>query len=308
MSRQKESTNRIPETLSDKIFNIIILAILILALIVVIYPLYFVVLGAVSDPGVVNSGGFLWYPKGFQLDGLKMVFQDNRIWNGYANTIFYTVGGTIVGVLMVIMAGYALSRDDMPGRNIIMAYFVLTMYFGGGLIPTFLVVKQLGLVDTRAIIIIMGSFSVYNMIIVRSFFANSLPKELQEAAFIDGCSNQRFFFSIVVPVSKPIIAVIALYCAVGQWNSFFNAMIYLNTSEKYPLQLILREILLTFSALAGQNSEQMIGDPSQLDKMRKLSEIMKYGAIIVSTVPILCVYPFIQKYFVKGVMIGSIKG
>lgn len=186
-------TNKIPEPLCDRVFNVVIFILLILILVIVVYPLYFVILASVSDPAIVNAGGFLWYPKGFQLDGLKLVLQDDRIWNGYLNTIMYTLASTVLGTTMIIMSGYALSRKDLPGRNILMGYFVFTMYFGGGLIPTFMVVKQLNLVDTRAIIILFGSFSVYNMIVARSYFVHSLPIELQEAAFIDGCSNQRFF-------------------------------------------------------------------------------------------------------------------
>lgn len=293
---------------SDRIFNVVIFVLLLFFVIIVLYPLYFILLASVSDPNIVNSGGFLFYPKGFQLKGLQMVFEDSRIWSGYLNTIYYTIGGTLLGTFTAVMAGYALSRADMPGRNIIMGLFVFTMYFGGGLIPLFLVVRQLNLVNTGLIVILLGSFSVYNMIICRSYFHSSLPKELQEAASVDGCSIQKFFFSIVVPISKPIIAVIALYCAVAQWNGFFNAMIYLNEQSKYPLQLVLRQILLSFSAMAGQNSDLLVGDPSQMDEMRKMSEIIKYGAIVISSVPMLIIYPFIQKYFVKGVMIGAIKG
>lgn len=296
------------EPRADRLFNIIIMILLISMLAIVIYPLYFIVLASVSDPVYVNSGEFLIYPKGFQLKGYINVIQDSRIWSGYLNTIFYTISGTLLGVITVLMAGYALSRGDLPFRGFFTGIFVFTMYFGGGLIPVYITVRNLGLIDKRAAIIILGSFSVYNMIIARTYFSTSLSVELREAAFIDGCSNQRFFISIAVPLSKPIIVVLVIYCAVSQWNGFFNALIYLNDRTKYPLQLVLREILLTFSALAGGVSVMSGMNDEELDLMRELTEIIKYSVIIVSTLPILCIYPFLQKYFVKGVMIGAIKG
>ena len=277
-----------------------------LMLIVVIYPLYFVVLASVSDPQYVNSGTPLLYPRGFTLMGYSRVFADNRIWIGYANTLLYAGAGTLLAVAVQVMAGYALSRSDLPGRNIFMALFVFTMYFGGGLIPFYLVVKSLNLVNSRLLMIMLGCSSVYNIIIIRSFFVSTLPKELQEAAFIDGCTNQRYFFSIVLPLSKAIIAVIALYALVAQWNSYFNAMIFLTDRSKYPLQLYLREILLTAKTYA--DTSMVGGDPEAAAKMEQMVEVIKYGVIVVSTLPVIAVYPFLQKYFVQGVMIGAVKG
>ena len=295
---------KIKQTSSDLVFTIIIYIFVICAIIIVAYPLYFVLIASVSDPTYVNSGDFLLYPKGFNLLGYNRVFADIRIWIGYMNTIIYTVFGTLLGLLSSLLAGYALSRKDLPGRNLIMGIFAFTMYFGGGLIPFYMVVKGLGLVNTRLVLIILGSVSVYNIIIIRTFFASTLPIELQEAAFIDGCTNQRFFFSIALPLSKAIIAVIALYLAVGYWNSFFNAMIFITDRNKQPLQIYLREILLTAKTMDSTS----LADPEAASKLEKMVEIVKYGVIVVSTLPIICFYPFLQKYFVQGVMIGAIKG
>ncbi|WP_053983001.1 carbohydrate ABC transporter permease [Niameybacter massiliensis] len=304
----KAVSTKIKETRQDRLFTWITITLIIAIIIIVAYPLYFVLVASVSSPAAVNSGDLLLYPKGFSLIGYENILQNAKLWSGYANTIFYTVMGTLVGVSITILAGYAFSRSDLPGRNILMGIFVFTMYFSGGLVPLYLVVKQLHLIDTRAIIILLGSVSVYNIIIARSFFASSIPKELQEAAFVDGCTNQRFFFEIVIPISKPIIAVITLYCAIAYWNSFFNAMIYLNDTDKYPLQLVLREILLSFQMMMQQAASGGGVDAETVSEMNTLVEVVKYGVIVVATIPVLIIYPFIQKYFVKGVMIGAVKG
>ncbi len=298
--------NHIREPLCDRVFSAIVYVLLAFILILVLYPLYFVVVASFSDPTYVNSGTLLLYPKGFTMLGYERVFSDDRIWTGYGNTIIYTVFGTILGLFATIMAGYSLSRKDLPGRNIVMGLMVFTMYFGGGLIPFYMVVKGLGMVNTRIALVIMGSVSVYNIIIVRSFFTSTLPQELQEAAFIDGCGNSRYFFSVVVPLSQAIIAVIALYLAVGYWNAYFNAMIFITDKDKYPLQIYLREILLT--AKTAESTPVSGQDAETAALLEKMVEVVKYGVIVVSTLPIICVYPFLQKYFVKGVMIGAIKG
>lgn len=305
----KAGSTKIKETTQDRIFSMITLILIMAIIIIVAYPLYFVLVASVSSPAVVNSGDLLLYPKGFSLIGYNNILGNTKLWAGYANTLFYTVMGTLVGVSITILAGYAFSRSDLPGRNLLMGIFVFTMYFSGGLVPLYLVVKQLNLINTRTIIILLGSVSVYNIIIARSFFVSSIPKELQEAAFVDGCTNQRFFFEVVVPISKPIIAVITLYCAIAYWNSFFNAMIYLNDTDKYPLQLVLREILLSFQMMQQQAANGGgVVDAETLAEMNTLVEVVKYGVIVVATVPVLIIYPFIQKYFVKGVMIGAVKG
>ena len=270
------------------------------------YPVYFVVIASFSDPIYVNNGTFLIVPKGFTLRGYIEVFKDQRIWTGYGNTILYTVCGTILGTIVTVLAGYALSRKDLPGRNILMRLLVFTMYFSGGMIPFYLVVKGLGLVDTRLSMIILGSVSIYNVIVVRSFMASNIPDELMDAATIDGCGNGRFFAQIVVPLSKAVIAVIVLYIAVSRWNSYFNAMLFLSDSDKYPLQVVLRQILLAGEAMV--NNTETMTDPTAAAALRDMAMVVKYSVIVVATIPIICVYPFIQKYFVKGVMIGSVKG
>lgn len=301
-----EST-KIKDTTADKAFMVVLYVILFCVLVIVVYPLLFVVLASVSDARYVNSGDLLFWPKGFTMMGYKLAFQDNRIFIGYGNTLLYTVCGALLATFTNVMAGYALSRNDLPGRGLVMAAFVFIMYFGGGLIPFYIIVQKLGLLNTRAILILLGGTSVFNIIIARSFFVTSLPKELFEAASIDGCGNGRFFFSIVVPLSKAIIAVIALYCAVGQWNAYFNAMIFLTDRKKFPLQLFLRDILLVGKSYESADVMSTM-DPSVQMKMQTASEVVKYGVIVISTLPIIMVYPFLQKYFVRGVMIGSVKG
>lgn len=309
MKRQKEKTalTHINNCVQDKVFMTVLYVVLALVLIVVIYPLLFVLFASMSDPQYVNSGALLLYPKGFNLLGYQQVFRDQRILIGYGNTIYYTVFGTILAVAVNMMGGYALSRDDLPGRGIVMALFVFTMYFGGGMIPFYLIVRNLHLTNTRTILVLLGGTSVYNMIIARSFFISTIPRELQEAAEIDGCGTGRFFFSIVMPLSKAITAVIVLYCAVGQWNAYFNALIFISDRDKFPLQIFLREILLTAKTYESADVlSTLSGD--DLARMQRMSEVTKYGVIVVSTLPIIALYPFLQKYFVKGVMIGSLKG
>lgn len=297
-------TKKIKHSWDDRIFNGVCNLFLFLFILMVLYPLWFVVMASFSDPVYVNNGSPLLLPKGFTLEGYKMVFGDSKVWTGYLNTIIYTVGGTTLGTIVTVLAGYALSRKDLVGSGLIMKLMVFTMYFGGGTIPLYLVVQRLNLLNTRSILIILGSVSVYNIIIVRSFMVSTIPDELHDAAIIDGCGNGHFIGRIVLPLSRAVIAVMVLYIAVGHWNSYFNALMYVTDSSKMPLQLYLREILVLSSSLA--NSYDM--DPELQEKMQQMSMIIKYSMIIVSTAPILCVYPFIQKYFVKGVMIGSVKG
>ena len=288
----------------DLIFEIVTKAFLVIFVVIVFYPLYFVLIASVTDPVYVNSGDFLLYPKGFTLMGYEMIAQDDRIITGYGNTIMYTLCGTILGVSVTMLAAYALSRKDLPGSRTIMLLFIFTMYFQGGMIPFYFVVKGLNLVNTRLFMILSGSVSVYNIIIARSFLASNISEELRDAARIDGCGNATFFIKIVVPLSKAVTAVIALYLAVSYWNTYFNAMIFLTDEKKYPLQLFLREILL-----ATQTASSSLGmDPSAAMQMEQMGQVIKYGVIVVTALPVICIYPFIQKYFVKGVMIGSIKG
>ena len=238
------------------------------------------------------------------MEGYAYVFENSKIWTSYANTIYYTVVGTIFGTFVTMLAGYAFSRKDLIGGSLIMKLFVFTMYFSGGTIPLYLVIQKLGLLNTREIMIILGSVSVYNVIIVRSFMATNIPNDLYDAAQIDGCGNGRFFLQVVLPLSKAVIAIMVLYIAVGHWNSYFNALMYLTDGDMQPLQVILREILILSSAATTDPN----ADPELVQRMQKLATVMKYSFIVIATAPILCVYPFIQKHFVKGVMIGSVKG
>ena len=280
------NTKKIKHSWDDRIFDWICNIFLFLFIIVVFYPLWFIVMASFSDPIYVNNGSILIIPKGFTLEGYKMVFGDSKVWTGYLNTIIYTVGGTIFGTIVTVLAGYSLSRRDLVGRDLIMKLMVFTMYFSGGTIPLYLVVQKMGLLNTRSVLIILGSVSVYNIIIVRSFMASTIPDELYDAATIDGCGNGHFIAKIVLPLSKAVIAVMVLYIAVAHWNSYFNALMYVTDTTKMPLQLYLREILVLSSSLG--NSFDV--DPELQEKMQFMSMIIKYSMIVVSTAPILCVY------------------
>ncbi len=287
----------------DRIFLCIVYGIVILLSLMILYPLWFVVIASISSPDLVASGQVLFLPKQITMEGYKYIFRDTRIWTGYYNTVRYTLAGTLIALFITVPAGYALSRTDMAGRGIVMKLLIVTKYFSGGLIPTYLVVKGLHLVNTPYVLMILGSFNVFNLILCRTFFVNTMPMELQEAAEIDGCSITQYFFRVVIPLSKAILAIMVLYYAVGHWNSFFNGLIYVTDNKLYPLQLILRDILIT-----GQSVDPTTLDPESLELMRQIARTIKYGVIIVSSLPVLVLYPFVQKYFVKGVMIGSVKG
>lgn len=289
-------------TLDEKRFDIIVYLVAAIIIIVVLYPLIFVVSASFSDPARVLSGEVWLLPKSVTLEAYTNILHNDKIWLGYRNTIMYTVVGTLINIGMTLLAAYPLSRPDLPGRKVLMLIVTLTMFFSGGLIPSYLLVKNLGMVDTMWALIIPGAISTYNLIVMRTYFQSSIPWELQEAAHIDGCSNWRLLISIILPLSKPIIAVMVLFYAVGHWNSFFNALIYIRSEDKYPLQLVLREILM-ISQSAGADGANV-----GLEDQILLSESIKYAVIIVSSLPVLIMYPFVQKHFVKGVMIGSIKG
>ena len=290
-------------SLGDHIYDVVSTFLIILVLLIVLYPIYFVVIASISDPNAVANGRVILWPKGVSFAGYLRIFQDKRIITGYANSLYYTVAGTALSTLITIMAGYSLSRKDLVGGKVIMYLYLFTMYFSAGLIPVYLMVKTLHLINTRAVIILLSCVSVYNIIIARTFFQNSLPYELLEASMLDGCGNIRFLFGIAVPLSKAIIAVIALYNAVAYWNSYFTAMIYLSDQSKYPLQMFLKEILISSRMISAD-----VDDPSELAELQRLASTIKYGVIMVGSLPMLILYPFIQRYFVKGVMIGGIKG
>lgn len=285
----------------ERLFNVIVYAIAAVIIAIVMYPLLFVVSASVSDPARVLNGEMWLLPKGLTLEAYTNILHNERIWIGYRNTIIYAAAGTAINIVMTVLAAYPLSRPDLPGRKMLMLIITLTLFFGGGLIPTYLLVKELGMVNTMWSLIVPGAISTYNLIVMRTYFQSSIPWELQEAAHIDGCSNWRLLQSIILPLSKPILAVMVLFYAVGHWNSFFNALIYIRNEELYPLQLILREILMI------SQSDAIDGNVGLEDKIL-LAESIKYAVIIVSSLPVWIMYPLVQRHFVKGVMIGSIKG
>ena len=288
----------IKEPRGDRIFGAVVFVI------VTLLMLIYVLSCSVSSPTAVGAGEVVLLPKGFTLMGYRRVFQEPDILLGYKNTLFYTIIGTAINLFVTVPAGYMLSKKEVPGRNLFMFLFMFTMYFSGGMIPSFLLVKSLHLYDTRAVLVILGAFSTYNCIICRTFFA-ALPHELEEAAAIDGCSTVRTFIQIVLPLSQALLGVMVLYFAVGHWNSYFNAMIYVNNEKYKPLQLILRRILILEQA--SSNMMEGGGDEYAAEQF-KLKELIKYAVIVVSSLPVLVLYPFLQKYFAQGVMIGSIKG
>lgn len=286
---------------SDTVMEAVMYAFAVVILVILMYPLYFIVIASFSDPSAV-AGGQVWlFPKGFTLDGYKELLKHENIWIGYRNTILYTVVGTIIGLAVNISAAYALSRKDLAGRKFLSLFFIFTMFFNGGLIPTFLTIRDLHLYDTFLVMVLPFSVGVYNIIVARTFFQTSIPSDLWEAAQIDGCGNLRYFAQVVLPLSKAIIAVLGLWIAVGHWNSYFNALIFLKNPDLHPLQLILRNILITNQMQSGMGT----GEAAQI--ALRLANMMRYSVIIVATVPIMCIYPFVQKYFNQGVMIGAVK-
>jgi putative aldouronate transport system permease protein len=294
------------ETHSDKLFIFVNTAFLLILMAIVLYPLVYVVSASISDPVAVNSGEMWLWPQNITFEGYERVFQSSEIWMGYRNTVIITLMGVSIHLAILLPCSYALSRSDLSGRTFIMMMFLFTMFFSGGLIPTFLVVKQLGMVNTLWALVVPNAVGVWGIIVARTFFQMNVPKELQEASQMDGCSDFGLFFRIVLPLSVPIIAVLALFNAVGHWNQYFNALIYLNNRDIFPLQLILREILVQ-----QQMSAQMMMQGDDLELMAqqaRIADVIKYAVMIVSSLPLLVAYPFVQKYFVKGVLIGSVKG
>ncbi len=287
---------------SDKVFYILNSVLLIIILLVVLYPLIYIVSCSFSSTSAVVSGRVWLFPVEPSLAGYKAVFKNSDILLGYGNTIFYTLFGTIINVVITIAAAYPLSRKDFKAGSAIMFGFAFTMFFNGGLVPTYLLVNSLGLINTRWAMLIPGALNVYNMIIVRTFFKSNIPDEILEAAQIDGCSDIKFVIRFVIPLSKAVIAVITLFYAVAHWNTYFRALIYLTSKKLYPLQIFLRDILIMNTVDVNMLSTQ------DLEAKEGLRELLKYSLIIVSSVPMLCLYPLVQKYFVKGVMMGSIKG
>ncbi|USK33650.1 carbohydrate ABC transporter permease [Bacillus sp. F19] len=295
----------IKDTAADRFFKLLCYFYLSLALIIVLYPLIYIISASVSDPKFVNSGEMWLFPINLTFEGYERVFQNEQIWLGYKNTIIYTAVGTAVNLMVTIPAAYALARKDFVGRGFIMGMMLVTMFVSGGLIPTYIIVKNLGLMDSMWALILPGAASVWNIIVCRTFFQTSIPNELEEAAKIDGCSNFNLFLKVILPLSAPIIAVMALFYGVGHWNSYFGALIYLRDQDLYPLQLVLRQILV----LQEMSADIMSGATAEaLQRKAEIADIVKYAVIIVATLPIIIIYPFMQRFFVKGVMIGSVKG
>ncbi|WP_243428194.1 carbohydrate ABC transporter permease [Clostridium rhizosphaerae] len=291
----------------DKIYDAVVFIILTAIFIIVAYPLYFIVISSISDPKAVAGGNVTLFPVGINFKGYEEVFKNKQVITGFLNSIFYTAVGTFLSLALTLPTAYALSRDKFQGKKFVMFFYMVTMFLSGGMIPTYLVIKNMHMLDTMWSLIVPGALSVFNMIVARTFFKMNISEELYDAAAIDGCGHGRFFFSIALPVSGSIVAIMVLYYGVGIWNSYFSALLYMKSESKFPLQLVLRSILV-------QNQQQLaqtltsVEQQAEFEKRRQVMELMKYSLIIISSIPVLVLYPFVQKHFVKGVMIGSVKG
>lgn len=287
---------------ADKAFDVMDYVLLTVAFLVVAYPLYFVLIASLSDPIAVYEGRVILYPIKPTLEGYARIFSYESLFTGYKNTLIYTLVGTSINLVLTLTAGYALSRKDLVGRNVMMMGVMITMIFSGGMIPNYLLVRSLKLYNTMWALILPGAVSTWNLIVARTFFQQTIPDELEEAAELDGCGDTAFFLRVVLPLSSSIIAVLVLFYAVSHWNSYYNALLYLSSSSKYPLQLVLRNILIV------NTLDDMVNDVATQAAQQRMGDLIKYGMIIVSSLPLLILYPFLQKYFVHGVMIGAIKG
>ena len=300
-------TKAVKRCREDVIFDTVIFIILTLILFIVAYPLYWVIISSFSDPTAVSAGKVLLRPMGFTLKGYAEVFKNSQVMRGFFNSIVITFVGVCVNLAVTLPTAYALSRDNFSGKKPITVFYMITMFFGGGMIPTYLVVKNMQLLNTIWALVLPGCLSVYNMIVARTFFKSNISEELYEAGEIDGCTQSRFFFQIALPLSKAIIAIMVLYYGVGHWNSYFSALLYISDQDKYPLQLVLRNILITNQTALSQTATTAAARAA-LQEQQQLIDVMKYSLIIISSVPVLIMYPLVQKHFVKGVMIGSVKG
>ena len=293
---------KISETRADRVFDVMNYVILTVCLLLVAYPLYFVVIASISDPVDVNAGKVILYPVKATMDGYRRILEYDSFFSGYRNTLLYTGLGTLVNMLITVPAAYALSRKDLVGRNFFMMLITFTMIFSGGLMPTFLLVRGLNLLDTIWAMVLPVAVSSWNLIVARTFFQQTIPDDLLEAAQLDGATNVQFFMKVVLPLSKSILAVLVLFYAVSHWNRYQEALFYLRTDSKRPLQLVLRSILFENSM------NDMVDDAANLAAQMRLGELIKYGVIIASSLPLLILYPFLQRYFIQGVMIGAVKG
>jgi putative aldouronate transport system permease protein len=303
-SFKRKRTKRCKE---DVVFDTVVFILLTIILIIVAYPLYWVVISSVSNPSAVSSGDVLWKPIGFTWKGYAEVFKNGAVMRGFLNSVAYTVSGVSVNLIVTLPTAYALSRSVFSGKKPITIFYMITMFFGGGLIPTYLVVKNLHMLNTMWALILPGCLSVYNMIVARTFFKSNISEELYEASEIDGCTQGKFFFKIALPLSKAIIAILVLYYGVGHWNAYFSSLVYISDKDYYPLQLVMRNILITNETALSQTATTKAAR-EMLREKQQLIDVMKYSLIIISSIPVLILYPFIQKHFVKGVMIGSVKG
>ncbi len=288
-------------TMGDKVFYALNYIFLGLMTLIILYPIYFIIIAAISDPDAVLAGEVVLYPVRVTLSGFQKILERADVWRGYLNTIIYTVLTVVLSLIVTIPAGWALSRKTLLGKKFFMIYFIIPMFFGGGLIPFYNVMNSLHLVNNMWSVILPSILSVWNLFMTRTFFESSIPEGLVEAARIDGAGEWRIFTNLVIPLSKAILAVMALYYAVGQWNSYFNAMIFLQDENLYPLQLVLKEILIASESTTGGSGETIL-------EQYRLANQIKYVSVIVSSAPVICLYPFVQKYFAQGVMIGSLKG
>ena len=302
MMKTRRKHHPIRDTLGDKLFYAVCYLITALFMLAVLYPLVYILSASFSSADAITSGRMWLYPVDFSLVGYRYILKYDAIWLGYSNTLFYTFAGTLINVAMTMTCAYGLSRRGMRGRRFFTMLFTFTMIFSGGMIPNYLLMKDLKILNTVWCMLLPGAISAYNLIVAKTFIENSIPGDLLEAARIDGCSDVRFFFSIVLPLSKAILAVLLLMYAAAHWNAYFNAFLYLTDKKLYPLQIFLRQILVQ-----SNMSADML-DPEAMAQMQTLQQILKYAVIVVSTAPMLCLYPFVQKYFRQGVMIGSIKG
>jgi multiple sugar transport system permease protein/putative aldouronate transport system permease protein len=290
--------------LPDKVFQLCATIFLVIAFMVIAYPLWYAVIASFSDPQAVLAGKVTIWPVGISLLAYEAVIRYSLLWVGFANSILYVAGGTTVAVCILLLAAYPLSRRDLPYRKLFQTFFVITMFFGGGLIPNYILLRDLSLIGSRLALIIPFMFSCYNMIIVKTYFQSSISPSLLDAAHIDGCGDIRFFFKIALPLSTPVIAVMVLFNAVGQWNSYFSGMMYLIDPKTYNFQMVLRNIL----SVATMSVDMSAGmDPIVLEERRRMLQLMKYAVLVVGAAPMMVLYPFIQKFFIRGMMIGSLK-
>lgn len=301
--RKNSRVKKVKTGMNDQIFYLLSGLVLTIAFLLVLYPCIFVVSASFSSGTAVQSGKVILWPVEFSLTGYDTVFHTANIWTGFSNSLFYTVCGTIINVILTILAAYPLSRQDLVGRDKLMLFFTFTMFFNGGIITNYLLVSKLGLINTRWALLLPGALNVYNMIIARTFLQTNIPNELLEASQLDGCSDIQYLIQVVLPLSKAVLAVLVLFYGVAHWNTYFNAMIYLNNRSLFPLTIFLKEILIS-----GQIDASTVSDPELAEKVSQLSGVIKYSLIVVSMVPVLVIYPFVQKYFIKGVTIGAVKG